>query len=63
MDDQTKIFEPFYRAENVSEETEGSGLGLAITKTVVDNHRGRIWVDSKLGHGSCFTIVFPVFRE
>jgi two-component system NtrC family sensor kinase len=63
LDDQSKIFEPFYRADNVSEDTEGSGLGLAITKTVVDNHRGRIWVDSKIGHGSCFTIVFPVFKE
>ncbi|MFN2144387.1 MAG: ATP-binding protein [Anaerolineales bacterium] len=63
LNDQHKIFEPFYRAENVGEDTEGSGLGLAITKTVVENHRGRIWVDSKPDHGSCFTIVFPVFRE
>ncbi|MBN2045081.1 MAG: hypothetical protein JW757_08690 [Anaerolineales bacterium] len=61
LDDQSKIFEPFYRANNVSEETEGSGLGLAITKTVVDNHRGRIWVDSKLGMGAMFTVVLPVY--
>lgn len=63
LGDQSKIFEPFYRAENAGEDTEGSGLGLAITKSVVDNHRGRIWVDSRPGHGSCFTIVFPVFRD
>ena len=63
LDDQPKIFEPFFRSDNVSEETQGSGLGLAITKTVVDNHRGRIWVDSKLGQGSMFTIVLPVFHE
>ena len=63
LDDQSKIFDPFYRAENVSEETEGSGLGLAITKTVVDNHRGRIWVDSKLGKGAMFTIVLPIYHK
>jgi signal transduction histidine kinase len=63
LDDQPKIFEPFFRSDNVSEDTQGSGLGLAITKTVVDNHRGRIWVDSKLGQGAMFTIVLPVFHK
>jgi signal transduction histidine kinase len=63
LDDQNRIFEPFYRADNVQERTEGTGLGLAITKTVIDNHRGRIWVDSKVGQGSMFTVVLPVFHE
>ncbi len=58
--DQHKIFEPFFRSSNVSGTTEGTGLGLAITRTVVENHQGRIWVDSKEGRGSTFTIVLPV---
>jgi PAS domain S-box-containing protein len=54
------IFEKFYRAKNVNEGVEGTGLGLAIVKTVVDNHGGRIWVESKPKQGSVFTVVLPV---
>lgn len=59
-EDQSRIFEKFYRASNVTEDVQGTGLGLAIVKTVVDHHRGRIWVDSKPGKGSIFTVVLPV---
>lgn len=59
-EEQGRIFEKFYRASNVDKEEPGTGLGLAIVKTVVDNHRGRIWVDSKPGGGSIFTVVLPV---
>jgi two-component system phosphate regulon sensor histidine kinase PhoR len=63
LDEQTRIFEKFYRASNVSDSVSGTGLGLAIVKTIVDNHRGRIWVDSKPGEGSVFTVVLPVAKE
>jgi two-component system NtrC family sensor kinase len=59
-EDQGQIFDKFYRASNVSDEVQGTGLGLAIVKTVVDHHHGRIWVDSKSGKGSIFTVVLPV---
>jgi two-component system phosphate regulon sensor histidine kinase PhoR len=58
--EQGKIFEKFYRASNVGDDVQGTGLGLAIVQTVVDNHRGRIWVDSKPGQGSVFTVVLPI---
>jgi two-component system NtrC family sensor kinase len=54
------IFDKFYRSGNISNETPGSGLGLAIVKSIVDNHQGRIWVDSTVNQGSVFTIVLPV---
>ncbi len=54
------IFEKFYRAQNVDEGVDGTGLGLAIVQTVVDNHGGRIWVESKPRKGSIFTVVLPV---
>jgi signal transduction histidine kinase len=61
--DQPHIFEKFYRASNVPKGVGGSGLGLAIVKSIVDNHRGRIWVESVLGQGSTFTVVFPVASQ
>lgn len=61
--DQPHIFDKFYRATNVSSDVEGSGLGLAIVKNIIENHQGRIWVESTLGKGSSFFIVLPVIAE
>jgi PAS domain S-box-containing protein len=61
--DQPHIFEKFYRASNVPKGVGGSGLGLAIVKSIVDNHQGRIWVDSLLGQGSTFTVVLPFYKQ
>jgi two-component system NtrC family sensor kinase len=61
--DQPHIFEKFYRASNVPNGVGGSGLGLAIVKSIVDSHRGRIWVESVLGQGSSFTVVLPLGGE
>jgi PAS domain S-box-containing protein len=61
--DQPHIFDKFYRATNVGSDIEGSGLGLAIVKNIVENHQGRIWVESTVGKGSSFFIVLPVISE
>jgi PAS domain S-box-containing protein len=61
--DQPHIFDKFYRATNISPDVEGSGLGLAIVKNIVENHQGRIWVESTVGKGSSFFIVLPVAAE
>ena len=60
QESQARIFDKFYRANNVPEEIQGTGLGLAIVQSIVENHRGRIWVDSKVGEGSTFTVVLPI---
>jgi PAS domain S-box-containing protein len=57
--DQLHIFEKFYRATNIPKGIGGSGLGLAIVKSIVDNHQGRIWVESVVGQGTTFVIVLP----
>jgi two-component system NtrC family sensor kinase len=54
------IFDKFYRAGNVPHNVGGSGLGLAIVKSIVENHHGRIWVETNVGHGTTFTVVLPV---
>lgn len=56
------IFDKFYRAANASAESPGTGLGLAIVKSIVDNHGGRIWVESAVGKGATFTIVLPILQ-
>jgi two-component system phosphate regulon sensor histidine kinase PhoR len=58
--DQPHIFEKFYRASGPAQEQDGTGLGLSIVKTIIDAHGGRIWVDSRAGEGTTFTVVFPV---
>jgi signal transduction histidine kinase len=57
--DQPYIFDRFFRASNVPDDTGGTGLGLSIVKSIVDTHQGRIWVDSELGRGTIFTVVLP----
>ena len=57
--DQPYLFDKFYRAGNVSGDTTGTGLGLSIVKSIVDQHHGRVWVESAIGKGSCFTVVLP----
>ena len=57
--DQPYVFDKFYRAANARDDYTGTGLGLSIVKSIVENHNGRIWVDSKPGAGTTFTVVLP----
>lgn len=61
--DQPHIFEKFYRASNAPKGTPGTGLGLAIVRSIVENHQGRIWVESKVGQGTKFVVVLPAAVE
>lgn len=53
------IFDKFYRS-STSGNVAGTGLGLSIVRSIVENHNGRIWVDSTVGVGSTFTVVLPL---
>jgi signal transduction histidine kinase len=61
--DQPHLFDEFYRAENVRDTFSGAGLGLFLVKRIVDEHGGRIWVESRLNEGSRFTVMLPVMRS
>lgn len=60
-DDLSKIFEPFRRL-HPREQYKGSGLGLSIAKQIVEQHNGRIQVQSWAGKGTAVTIVIPQQR-
>lgn len=53
---QQKIFEPFFTTKETG---KGTGLGLAIVAQVVEDHHGKIRVESKAGNGATFTVSLP----
>ena len=60
-EDQQEIFESFRQASATTKGVrEGTGLGLAITKRLVEQHGGRIWLESEPGKGSRFYVTFPM---
>ncbi len=63
-DKLTVIFERFQQADaSDRREKGGTGLGLAISRSIVEQHGGRIWVESVVGSGSSFFFTLPAMGE
>ena len=54
-----KIFEPFFTTKDVG---KGTGLGLSISIGIIEEHKGRINVESTVGKGSTFTVSLPAMK-
>jgi signal transduction histidine kinase len=62
-DDQRRLFQRFFRAENaVERQLPGTGLGLYISRVIAEAHEGTLTVRSELGHGSTFRLELPLVR-
>jgi PAS domain S-box-containing protein len=62
--DQKRVFDKFFRSEDYrTRATNGTGLGLYVTQKLIHLLRAEVQVDSKLNHGSTFTVIIPSTTE
>ncbi len=58
------LFTKFFRVSGVLEEgAKGTGLGLYISKSIIEAHQGKIWVESEVGKGSTFAFDLPLATQ
>ena len=58
-----KIFDPFFSTKQADAQGQGgTGLGLALCREVIEDHKGRIRVESTVGKGTTFTLRFPAVK-
>lgn len=61
--EQTKVLDGYYRATNATVmEAHGTGLGLWVTRKIIEQHGGRLWLESKLDHGTTIFVALPIVK-
>jgi signal transduction histidine kinase len=52
-----KIFQPFFTTKDPG---QGTGLGLSVSSKIIEEHKGRIEVESEVGRGTTFRVILPI---
>jgi len=58
-EEQSRIFQRFYRSPGSQHKAPGTGIGLSVTKRIAEAHTGRVWVESDSEAGTTFSIALP----
>ena len=60
-----RIYDPFFTTKSAPKQGErrGTGLGLAVTYGIIQEHAGKIHVESSVGEGTTFYLEFPMVRK
>ncbi|MGH9563450.1 MAG: sensor histidine kinase, partial [Terracidiphilus sp.] len=58
-----RIYDPFFTTKNMPGEKRGTGLGLAVSYGIIQEHAGKIQVESAVGAGTTFHLEFPLLRN
>lgn len=59
-DIQEKIFQPFFTTK---EPGKGTGLGLSVSSKIIEEHKGRMELESEVGEGTTFRVILPVIED
>jgi len=62
-EDKKKIFERFFRADNLQKKFPGMGIGLYVSEQIIKNHKGTLWVESEEGEGATFNFTLPLKND
>lgn len=60
---QEKIFENFFRVDEIQKEYPGIGTGLYVSDQIIKSHGGSLWVESMAGQGATFSFTLPLKRK
>ena len=63
LEDQEAVFEKFKQTHTGLRQGSGTGLGMPISRSLVEAHGGKLWVESELGKGSVFKFTLPIQAE
>jgi PAS domain S-box-containing protein len=58
-----RIYDPFFTTKNLTGDRRGSGLGLSVSYGIIQEHAGKIHVESAVGSGTTFHLEFPLLRN
>lgn len=62
-EDQSLVFESFKQTETGLRQGGGTGLGMPISRSLVEAHDGRLWLESEVGKGSTFYVALPIVSQ